>query len=542
MAEKILSLDVGHYSVKAALFEATFRDYTLVDLYESNPLGLENIDPTEHDTVIREAISRIIRDNNIQASTYISALSGMLCSVYSLHLPLPSAQIAKVLPFELENYISREIEDLTIDHYVQKAEKTSTKLLAAAIPSTFIEAHLDNLRSAEVDPVGLGLASASIFNTSFYHGCKLETNHGLIIDIGHKQTSLCFFKDGRIVFIRTVLGGGEMLDTGIRKDLDLTLEQAREVKHEHGLLPLKGQQMRSQDLDKLSTSIKNAMGPVVQKIQQSVALYMTNHLDQAENEAREIEKVFLVGGTSCLQHLPEFMEENLGLPCERLDILADEHLIDQSCKFATAIGVAMKAAVRGEALKKVTNFDFRKGPFAFAKDLSGLKNILLFFAKWVLVIFMVGICAQGVRYFQLKSQLDMEEKKALSTFKRVASDLNRNPKSSAAALRMMQGHLGDYRNKQEILTAGLNDQTALGVLLEISQLIPQTIPLDAQEMSIDQNKITLRAQTDSFESIDRIVSAIKSKDAFQNIDLGDRREATDGKKAFTLTITIESKE
>ncbi|MEZ4845886.1 MAG: hypothetical protein R2877_02655 [Bdellovibrionota bacterium] len=61
MAQKILGLDIGSHSIKAALFDTAFRVYTLTDLFQSAPLHLDEAPPEEHDIIITESIQQMLQ-------------------------------------------------------------------------------------------------------------------------------------------------------------------------------------------------------------------------------------------------------------------------------------------------------------------------------------------------------------------------------------------------------------------------------------------------------------------------------------------------
>ena len=105
-------------------------------------------------------------------------------------------------------------------------------------------------------------------------------------------------------------------------------------------------------------------------------------------------------------------------------------------------------------------------------------------------------------------------------------------------MKILESRIAQYRQKEDILTAGLNKLTALDILKEISARIPSNIPIDTQELSIERNKIVLRANTDSLTSVDQIISALRDFSEFTKIEKGDIRESSDGKKAFQLTVIV----
>ena len=118
MLQKILGLDIGSYSIKAALFETTFRSYELTDLFESAPFAADELAPEDRPVVITEAILRLLQDHSIAAPTVVTAISGMGVSTRILTLPLPARQVSRVLPFELEPFLPFDLDEIIVDHHL----------------------------------------------------------------------------------------------------------------------------------------------------------------------------------------------------------------------------------------------------------------------------------------------------------------------------------------------------------------------------------------------------------------------------------------
>src|SRR5262249_20849767 len=150
MAQKILGIDIGSHSIKAALFETSFRSYVLTDLFQSAPLHLDETHPEEHDILVGESILQMIHKNNLKVAGIVTALSGKFVSNRMLKFPLPPKQIAKVLGFEMENYIPFPLEELIIDHHIIQAARHETICLAAAAQRSVIEQHLSVVKRAGI--------------------------------------------------------------------------------------------------------------------------------------------------------------------------------------------------------------------------------------------------------------------------------------------------------------------------------------------------------------------------------------------------------
>lgn len=541
MAEKILGLDIGSYSIKAALFEATFRTYELKELYESSPLNLEERSAEDKTNAVMKALQTFLEQNQIPPATLSTALAGSWVSTRRLNLPLPANQVQKVLPFELENFIPFPLQEVLIESCTIESSKTKTDVLAFAVGKEPLSKHLDILKKCNLDPAFVSIDSVALANLFLLD----QTPSGLclIVDIGHTKTSLSFLLNGQLRFVRTLFTGGLNFTHALQKKLDLTFEQAQEVKHTHGIVDTQ-KPFKSEDLKRLSAAVTPLWTQLIAQIQQTIGSYLSQERELGQTDLNKLDHIYLCGGSSLFRDLPPFFEQHLGVSTSRIHIFeklfsSSPGLVEKEPFFTTAVGLGVRAAIRGNKTKEVISINFRKDEFSFAKDMSDIKDKVLFFARWVAVIFALGFLQQGLRMIQLGAQKSRSNKQVLVEYKKLFPDEKKQPKSAEVALKEVQTKIRQMKSKQEILTAGLSDLTALQVLKEISNLIPASIPLDTQELSIDRNKITFRGTTDSLGSIDQIVSALQSKKEFGKLEIGDRKESTEGKKTFSMTITIE---
>ncbi|MFH1018151.1 MAG: pilus assembly protein PilM [Pseudomonadota bacterium] len=541
MPQRILGLDIGSYSIKAASFTTTFKFFELTDLYESPPLQMDDLEPAERKVVVKEALARLLHDNHLEPTAVITALSGVNVSTRILTLPLPDRQVERVLPFELESHIPFELDEIIIDHHTISTSKARTTCLAAAVKKSVLAEHLELLKGADLDPAYVGLDSLALYNL---HLLTLREEGGTyaIVDIGHQKTSVCIVSGFQPRSVRTLYMGGRDITEAIHTGLDLTWEQAAEVKHNHGILELENHPLQSKDLRRLSSVIRQAVDPIVREVMQTLQAFRAQGGD-AGSPGQPVEKIFLCGGTSLIRNLPEYLGGLTSLPVAHIQIFgrhdeAERKLGARQPSFAQAVGLGMRLAARGSAAKRTASLNFRKGTFTFAKDLSGIKEKAVFFGKWVAVIFVLALFHLGFRYQSLARQNSLIERSILRIYSEIVPNEPSKPKNAAAALKALETRIGKYEQQQAILTAGLNDLTALGILREVSQRIPPEIPLDTQELSIDRNKITLRGNTDSYASVDRIIAALKENPKFHKVEKGDIRESAEGTKAFMLTVTV----
>lgn len=117
----------------------------------------------------------------------------------------------------------------------------------------------------------------------------LKVMNGAIVDIGGGTTGIAVLKDGKVTYVADEPTGGTHFSLVISGACKIPLEEAEKLK-----LDL------TKHLELLPT-----IKPVIQKVASIVKFHI---------QERNIEKVYLVGGTSCFTNIDKIIEAELGLP------------------------------------------------------------------------------------------------------------------------------------------------------------------------------------------------------------------------------------
>ena len=105
-----------------------------------------------------------------------------------------------------------------------------------------------------------------------------------------------------------------------------------------------------------------------------------------------------------------------------------------------------------------------------------------------------------------------------------------NDESKVEALRTQIDMLG---------TISPGSLSALDILNEISSRIPTELKIDVKELSIDQEKIRVKAETDSFSTMDQIKTKLSECPSFKEVSIADAKVGVDQTTVkFNLKITM----
>ena len=81
----------------------------------------------------------------------------------------------------------------------------------------------------------------------------------------------------------------------------------------------------------------------------------------------------------------------------------------------------------------------------------------------------------------------------------------------------------------------------IDILKEISELMPprSEIAIDVEQISIAQDRVTLKGRTNSFETVDKIKMAMEKSEKFKNVTTGNVGKGTKGEVKFDLSMEIK---
>ena len=537
MAQTVLGLDIGSYSIKAAIFEMSFKTFQITDLYESRPLRTDDMSKEEALEATREALRRFLQENQIPQDLVIAALSGAKVSHRNMKLPFKDLkQIEKILPFELESFLPFAMEDLVVDFDLTDGGKDGSNVIAFAAQKSYLGSFLSLFdsgpRIVDIDALALG-------NVAHVSSAAADRTVA-IIDIGHQKTSICINDRGKTVAVRTLLTGGKAITDLLRVDLDLTYQQAEQVKHKYGLVSLETKPLKDSKQRRISRVITKIFDSMIIDVMQTIHNY-----EAAAPEGRKVDGLLLCGGSSLIRDIDRYFKESTDretgfVQCKLGETPLTNKIGKKELSMIQAIGLGIRMGVRGVPANRLSRVNMRKGEFALSRSYAGLGEKLKGYGVWAAVIGVLLVVQFAVNYMSLSGQLKSIEKQVISSMRTIMPDVPaKRLKSGKKSLQIMQGRIADYQAKVDLLTSGLKSITALGILREISSTIPEEIKIDVKEISIDRNKVFMKGDTDSFTSVDKIVTRLRDFEGFSKVDKGAISDSPSGdKKRFTISIVV----
>lgn len=372
--ETYIGIDIGSSSIKAVEIEAGPTGDIV--------LRKANLVPKE------EGVKRAVSGMPVKSAKVIAVVDCQTTYLRYFTIPkMSDRELAEAIKWHLKEKVSLPIDELLIDHKLKEiaeAGVSKCKVKLAALPKKIVDTVVGLLGKADIDPVALLQPPLAIEKLSSRIGVKGDETVA-VVDIGYDYTGINIIKDNSSVFIRKINSGGAAITKALTQTylpplpgttgpvseegkVGLSLSDAEELKVKYGI----PKEMDAETLDGkiAATRYASFLRPTTERLLQEIERSLQYYSD--ESSGNRVNSLVLVGGGAGLKGLPEFLQENLGVPVSTGDPFKGMTVIEGAVGnsawgsniFANAIGAALSEG-RGinllpPALKQKTIRTFEK--------------------------------------------------------------------------------------------------------------------------------------------------------------------------------------
>lgn len=563
---RAIGIDLGSYTVKVAVLEGRLGRFTTAAFHQRRVEDIPAEEtPSEDDGQAApprsplqdawarggsmeariQALEKLLEEEGIQlVGTCAAALPAEGISARVLVLPFADrAQIARTLPFEIENHVPFDVEDMILEHRIVKSEPGRSVVLTCLVEREAVARQLASLASVGVDPRFLAIdADLHVLHTA--------TGNQAVVDIGHSRTLVTLVVDGQTVAVRAIDQGGRDLTLRLAERFGMDWDTAEAWKHAISVSEGLGAfEVAAELSDEDSRPFRRGgslvppeqrryIGVIEEGLRGLLAEVRSTLVAFEDQHEVEVDEIVLCGGTAALGGLPLFAARELGVPVRpaSLPVPTDEEV--RPATFALAGALAMRAAgdLRGRTI------DLRKGAFAHHGNVEMLRSL----AGWAAaagVFFLLSATGTFlVNHHRLASDLqDVEaaiQGRVTSTFPTL------DPKTlgdSSRAVAIMQEMTTETTTRVDTLsTIYQGKPPILEMLKDLSEGMPshEDAPIDVRELTLSTTAINIKAETIGYEQAARIEAALKNVARFQAASKGDEKKMGE-KVQFNLSIPLE---
>ena len=514
MARRILGLDIGSHTVKAVEFRQTLRELEVVQLRE-----LPIVEPAPS---LSSELRDFLQMHDLPTDHVVVALSGDRISTRRLGFPFRDRKkVGAAVPFEVEAQVPFDLEDFFIDWEVTAESRDRTEVVATLAPRSEVALLLDTLREAGIDPRTVeaeGLALSNLGVIFDLPGTRL------LVDVGHRKTTLCLCSDGQAVAARTVPLAGRAITEALAKERDLGEVEAERLKIEEGIFGGPGSPHSAKAVavvDRLAREMMRTLGSLEPLL--------------AEEGSGPLQEITLMGGSAHLHRLDAYLSERTGLPVARLALPPAETgsalvAAGDPQLFAPAIALAVRGSMRAR-----TRMNFRQDDLAHKVDFGRVARELRLTAVLAVLAVLLGVASFGGRIALENRRAESVEQQAQALYSSAFPGAP-VPENVVAALR---DALGAARDRADTLGVYRGNLSALDVLTEVSAHVPKDLEVIFEEFAVDREVVQIKGHSKSFENVDRLRRELAKYPPFSEITVGDiTRDTKRGGYVFNVRISL----
>jgi len=523
MMKNVLGLDLGSHTIKAVELRQTLRGLEPVQL-QLHPRAEIDLPSADGRQQFAEGLARFVELHDLSTEHVVTALPSDRVSTRRLEFPFRERRkLAQAVPFELEGLIPFELEDVFIDWAMAGGERGTAVVAATVVQRQDVEETLTVLDEAGSSPrvleaEGLSLANlAAVFDIS---GTRL------IVDLGHRKTTVCLMVDEHPISARSIPVGGLALTRAMSKDLGLSLDDAEHLKCEEGLFDM-GFNSRSAGalahLDRIARELLRTAEAVEDLLGGAAA--------------EQIEEITLVGGGARLHRIDEYLSDRLGIACRRIALPEESEgaaLVagGDPVVFAPAIALALRGTSQAR-----TQMNFRQGEFAFRTSWRQfIVPEMRPTAIWAGVILAL-LAATGINSIFIESmRADRLEAEGIAIY--LARFPGEEPSRPMSA---MAQAVDEARSKAEFLGLYSGNLSALDIMTELSTRVPGDLKVRFEEVHIDRKVVRVKVSGENYEAADRLENVLSAAPPFEAASVsGQIKKTKGGAITFGISIPLET--
>ncbi len=311
---RAVGIDIGTSSIKVVELKKeggrvvldTYGALALGQYNEGGHIGqVTNLSPE----VLTKALLDVMKEANIGSTNIVLGIPSVSCIIFILQLPteIEEKDLATVIPNESKKFIPVPLADVSLDWYVLPRREDSgneSRMLSesgsSATMSVLVVATLnDTLNKYVTIAQKAGLPVDSLEIEVFSHIRSVLTRElypVMIVDIGAAKTKLTIVEHGIVETFRLVNRGSQDMTMGISRSLELSFEQAENLKKEYGLVS-------PPEYPRLAEAIKLQLSDIFQETNAAILGYEKRY-------NKNIGKIIFAGGGAMTHGLLEYAKQS----------------------------------------------------------------------------------------------------------------------------------------------------------------------------------------------------------------------------------------
>lgn len=464
----------------------------------------------------------------------------------SIRVDLPFEERAKVeniLPHMLNDRLPVAVDKVIYDFQLFPKKKTmsgaseemgddeaAAEALVGFARREEIGEFLGELKPYHINPALLGVPEL-LMAYALQRCAPTKDGTYAVIDIGHRYTRVLVLDKYDPVVARSIQFGGEQLTEAIAARFKSSYEQAEHLKETRAAIlgaADASSDARTEAHIALSECLSEATRPLIRDIRRTFqSLY---------NRAQtRIDEIYICGGTSLLAGLPEYLEQEFGVPVSHLPT---EQIPGFSDTVDTLPGQLKLTLAASAALQQIDGRDeerainLRRQEFSYRGKSSYLRSQIFKYGGAAALLFLLLMGMLLAQKVQLEAQRDaMRNALTEQTTKLFGEAIYSNS--------AIQARLGGAEASGKSF---IPRTSAYELYYKLASNIPAdlNVTFDRFETDVDRNIAQLYGETTSPQSVEQLIDNLREIDCIQSVrQEGELKIKSDSEVDFHLHVTSE---
>lgn len=347
------ALDIGSNTIKLCQVVGTANNLQLFRFVTCpTPAAAIKDGAIMESSSLGEAIREMISENNLGVKRVVTSVAGQQVVIRPIPMPrMPPKELSQAIQFEAERYLPYSVTEAQVSGSIisdDAGDGKNMEVLLIAVPKEITEKTKLVISASGVETQAIDIEPLAIYRSLKFSLDEDQLSKTFaLINLGAATTSISIFKLGSLRHCRTVSVAGNSFTKAIGQSLNLSFEEAEQIKKEKGVIKVESD---SNPLAPTAMRIFNVIDPVlnelVTEVQRSFDYYRSRYRES-------LELVVLSGGTARFKNLDAYLGAKLGVHCEvanpfrriaitRAQEASSEQLEDLAPMAAVVMGLALR--------------------------------------------------------------------------------------------------------------------------------------------------------------------------------------------------------
>jgi type IV pilus assembly protein PilM len=356
----VVGLDIGTDHIRAAQLKQTGHGHTVAS-YGRVPVPLGAVVDGEIVDVdaVAGAIAQLWKRSGFRSKDVSVGVSNQKVVVRLIDLPyMERSELAGAIEFQAQDYIPIPVEEAVVDFqiigdYMTPGDEHMMEVLLVAAHKDMINGVVQTLERAKLRPEQIDVTAFALIRALLGSQAALLADESEepgtatgIIHVSSGITNIVVAERGIPRFVRVSGIAGNQFTQAIANALNLTFDEAEELKFRAGLPPLEGEAQPTDDpqVQAAREALEREVNKFVAEVRRSLDYYLTQ-----SGQPKTISRLLLTGSGAMLANLPAYLEKGLQMQVLYGDPMAfvqttsasEQETLADRMGSAPAIGLAM---------------------------------------------------------------------------------------------------------------------------------------------------------------------------------------------------------